>query len=545
MNVKPNTRYNYPQRNKAYESEIDLILATELMTVQSIKVYLDALETLLNKYHEEPATHTLRNLSRYVLRNNIDLRLNHPCYYLSGNHQQYLTETAEYIKLLAESLKPSNANRWDTIELITYNIETLISQRNATNDDIKKFIQEKFNIHPDKDYIELGPNLEIRLFFPETVIYIVRSWQNFSLPTSRHAVALIVCTTDLSSAPEEIFATGRLRTLSSLNHFNKFEKIWLQNPIQSCINMTENSIYRMKWKHSEFEQIILQLENLFNELRQISIQTHFAIEPKGHLVLTGVKSCLSLIHPLLKAVEALPDSEVRSTTTNRLEQTAFSLSAFFTNLSTRLNTKKYIASSLSNILINDGLYKHKQKPRALEHAFSEENLNTILAGNLACFYHNQKSIDVLTEVPMGAGFADVVVKYEKTVSAIIEGKLIKQLNQTEAKVLDGLNQLYNRYGDHNSILDTFGIELYLVVFAYDQVLNSLSKATLEAVKKFSHNHNIELQTHFENLGHLHFSYLDSRTGTGLPPKRRSIYIFYCNMEVVKKNEPEYRSQRKL
>jgi len=543
MNMQANTRYNYPQRNNGYENEIDFLLATELGTVQSIKVYLDVLEALLDKYHEKPAPHTLRNLSNYTLRSNIDLHPRHPCYYLSSNHQQYLTETAEYIKGLGRSLKHGSTNPWNTVDLIIDNIEVLISHNKTTNADIKKFVQEKFTMHPDQDYIESGLNLEIRLFYPEVIIYIVRSWEDFNLPASRHEVSLIACTSDLSSAPDEVFASGRLRTLSSLNHLDKFEKLGLRNPIQACIDMTENSIHRLKWKHSDLEQLIIHLENLLYELRQVIIQTHRAIEPKGHLILEGVKNCLSLVQPLLKIVEKLPASDVMKTTTNRLEQTAFSLSAFFNNLSTRLNTKKYIISALSNILINDGLYKHKQKPRTIEHAFSEENLNTILAGNLACFYHHHKAIDILTEVPMGAGFADVVVKYEKTVSAIIEGKLVKQLNQTQAKVLDGLNQLYNRYGNHNSILDTFGVELYLVLFAYDQDLNSLSKATLEAVETFSKDHNVDLQTHLEGRGYLHFSYLDSREGTGLPPKRRSLYIFYCNMEVVKKNEPDYRVHR--
>lgn len=540
MIMQLTAQYNYPQRNQNLENEIDIILATELLTVQSIRVYLDALQNLLEKYHEKPAPHTLRNLSNYIFRSNINLSHNYPYNYLSSKHQKHIIETAEYIKNLKISLKNGSANPWGALDQIIYNIEHLIRHHKATNAEIKSHILEKFTFHPDADCIDLGLNLEIRLFYPEAIIHVVRSWENFNLPTSRHMVSLIVCLDDVSSAPEEIFSTGRLRTLSSLNHVDQFEQIGLRNPIQGCIDMTELSIHSLKWKHSNFENLITNLEQLLNELKQISIQTHKYLEPKGHLILEATKHCLSLVQPLLNTASKLPDSDVIRMITYRLERTAFSLSALFSNLSIRLNTKKYIITALNNILSNDGLYKHKQKPRILEHAFSEENLNTILAGNLACFYHHQKSIDILTEVPMGAGFADIVVKFGKAISAIVEGKLVKKLSEAQGKVLEGLSQLYNRYGNHHSILDTFGVELYLIVFAYDQDHNKLSKATLEAVEEFSENHKIDLQTHMEGRDHLHFSFVDNRYGTGLPPKRRSIYIFYCNMEVVKKNEPDYR-----
>ncbi|WP_449431810.1 hypothetical protein [Pseudomonas putida] len=544
MNMKLTTRYTYPQRNKILEREIDRLLATESRTVQSLEIYLDALQDLLDKYHEEPAGHTLRNLSDYILKDNIDLSFPQPCYYLDSKHQKYLTETAEYTRSLKNSLQPKRANPWGMVDLIASDIELLIRRDNATNAEINQFVRTNFKMHPDYDYIESGSNCSIRLYYPEAIIYIVRSWEDFDLLSSRHSVSLIICIKDFTPVPDEVFSCGRLRTVSTLNQRGQFEEIWLRNPIDQCIRMVDSTLDRVRSKHSDYEHFIANLDYLLTELKSISLHTHLDIEPKGHLALEGIKTCFNLIQPLLNAASRLPNSEIIRTGILRLEQTALALSALSSNLSTRLNTKKYIINALDNMLRNDGLYRHKQKPRAHENAFSEENLNAILAGNLSCFYHHHKAINVLIETPMGAGRSDIVVKYEKSISALIEGKLIKQPNVAQPKVLEGLNQLYNRYGERISILDTFGVELYLILFAYDQESNHMSQATLNAIEEFKNSHTVDVQIHKQVRGHIHFSFVDDRVKNGFPAKKRSIHIFQCNMELIKKNEPDYRYQRK-
>lgn len=538
--MQASNRLDYPSRNQSLENEIDHLLAIELLSVQSIRVYLDVVVTLLDRYHEKPAAHTARNLADFIRRQNITLTFNRPPYYLESKHLNYLSDTYNYIQTLKDAFNTGSRNPWDIVDRITDNIQFQISNHNASNTDLIKFVRDRFAMHPDQQCVESGHNLEIRLSYPEIIIYVVRTWDDFSLPISRHAVSLIVCTSDLSSVPDEVFSRGKLRSLSSLNHSNRFESIYLRNPLYQCIEMVDGAVARLKSKHPDLEQAVESLALLLTELKKVNIQTHRAIEPQGHLILKGVKNCLNRVQPLQDMMAGLPDTDTIRFTENRLEQTAFALSAFSTNLSSRLNTKKYIIASLSQTLRNDGLYKHKQRPRTLGNAFSEPNLTTILAGNLACFYHDQKTITVQTEVQMGGGIADIVVTYEGNISAIIEGKLIQKPNQTHSKVLDGLNQLYNRYGDHNSILDTFGVELYLVLFAYDQKSKNLTKETFDAVAEFSKRHSIELQTHSEGQGYLHFSFIDNCEGTGLSEKKRSILILYCNMEVEKKDEPSYR-----
>ncbi|WP_236217259.1 hypothetical protein [Pseudomonas rhodesiae] len=544
MNMQQIPKLEPIARNYSLENELDCLLATQLLQVQSIRVYLDVLDVLRKKFNEKPALHTARNLASYMRNPNIKLDLHSHVYQLDSRQLAYLDEIVDYTKMLQASLNVNNTSPWGTVDLTIGNIEALVSRQNASNDEIIKFMHSRLAAESDIEIAEFGCNIEVRFSHPLTTIYLVRTWDNFNLPMSRHSASLIVCTTDLSLAPDNIFVKSDIRSISYLNHLGSFERIHVFSPIHQCIAIVGATIRQLNIKHVELVELIKGMGNLLGELESISLITHKAIEPEGNLVLTGVKNCLLCIKPLIKMIAELPDSRTIRTTKVRLEQISFTLASFFTNLSTRLNTKKYIIESLGMIIKNDGLYKLKQKPRLMEHAFHEENLNTILASSLACFYHNRKDIDVQTEVPIGSGFADIVVKYEKNISAIIEGKLVKKLNEAKSKVAEGLNQLYNRYGDHNSILDAFGVELYLVLFAYDQNLNSLSEATLEEVAKFSERHSINLQTHMEGRGYLHFSFIDKRLGSGLPPKKRSIFIFYCNMEVVKKDEPDYRVNKK-
>lgn len=544
MNIQLSKKLEPLARNYGLEDELDHLLATELLTVQSIRLYLDVLETLREKYNEKPALHTARSLANYIRRPNINLDLHHPTYRLSSKHLAYLDEISAYTKKLYSSLSSIDASPWGAVDLAVGNVEVLLSRHNASNDEITKFIHDRFGTESDLEIFESGQNLELRFSHPTTTIYIIRSWDHFNLPMSRHSASLILCVNDVSNAPDNIFTNANIRSISYLNHLNGFEQIYLFNPIYHCIRMIEATVRKLKTNHAELNHFINSMDSLLSELQNLSLTTHKAIEPEGNLVLTGVKNCIYRIKPMIDMISGLPDSKTIQIAESRLEWTAFSLTAFFSNVSNRLNTKKYINASLDQILRNDGLYRYKQKQRVMQNAFPEENLNTILASNLACFYHNCKDIDIQTEVPMGAGFADIVVKYEKNVSAIIEGKLVKQIKETSSKVAEGLSQLYNRYGNHNSILDTFGVELYLVLFAYDQNLNDLSEAALKEVSAFSERHSVELQTHMKGRDHLHFSFIDKRANTGLVPKKRSIFIFYCNMEVVKKDEHDYRIHKK-
>lgn len=545
MNILTSEHLYHPARDLRLEKEIDRILALELLSIQSLEVYLDVLVGLIKEHETHKKIHTKRKLANFLNRSMIKLDFNSPARGMETRHLNYLNEINEYVHALRKLYTLGSGNPWDVVDAITDNIKYQISENNASNESLREFMRENFSMHPDHQCVDAGRNLEIRLAYPEIIVYVVRFWEDFELPVSSHLVSLIVCTGDLSKAPDEIFTGGRLRSIFTLDHHVRFEQIYLLNPLYKCTSMINSSISILKRDHPEFERLIESAVKLAIELKNTNMKTHDWIIPQGHLVLEGVKTCIARLHSAVDAAAGLPDSYAIKIVKNRFELVAFSLSAFFSSLSTRLNTKKYMIASLDKIIRNDGLYKLKQTPRTLEHAFKEENLTTILAGQLSCFYHDQKkSIAVQTEVPMGNGYADVVVTFEGNISAIIEGKLIQKPSQMHQKVIEGLSQLYNRYGDHNSILDTFGVELYLVLFAYDQNTNDLIKATRSAIAEFASGRKLDIQSHYENAEYFHFSFLDERKETGRSEKRRSIYILNCNMELEKKDEPSYRISHK-
>ena len=161
----------------------------------------------------------------------------------------------------------------------------------------------------------------------------------------RHAVSLIICTDDLSSAPENIFTSTHVRTLSFLKSPVGFDYISLWNPVVQCIEMVIITIRQLKLRHSDLGTLIKGLENLLVEMEEVNLKTHKAIEPSGSLVMSGIKNCLHHVHPLIEATNKLPDSMCIRTAKNRLEWTVFILSAFFSKLSTNQKVHNCIARS--------------------------------------------------------------------------------------------------------------------------------------------------------------------------------------------------------
>lgn len=543
MDIKMNNQLVYPPRNEQTENEIDSALAFETISIQSLRVYLDAIAYLLDRYHDKPAIHTMRNLVDFIRRDKIKLSFHEKPRSLGYVHTHFLEQIDVYLKNLKTVCNVRYGNLWDDVDQLIDYLERQITQTNASNEDIKNLLSQ-LQMHSDHHCRETGDNLAIFLNYPEIIIYVVRTWDDYEIPASRHLVSLIDCTTSLNEVPDHVFADGRLRAISSRNQSNRFECINLRSPIQQCISMVDTSIARLNWKHADLKGLISSFNSLYWELKNLNLYINKFVGPEGNFVLENVKRRIRQVHPVLDSFEGLPDTESIRFVRSKLEQIAFSLSSLHSSLSIKLNTKKYIIGSLNQIIKNDGLYKHKQKKRLLENAFSEANLTSILASNLSCFYHFHEAITVQTEVQMGAGVADVVVTYKGNISTIIEGKLVTDLNQTKAKVLDGLSQLYNRYGDHNSIIDTFGVELYLVVFAYDQRLAAMAKLAYQATEEFAAKHQVRLEPHSEGNDYHHFSFVDKREGSRLPEKRRSIFILYCNMEVEKKDEHTYAIVRK-
>lgn len=358
MDIKMNNQLAYPPRNEQTENEIDSALAFETIPIQSLRVYLDAIAYLLDRYHDKPAIHTMRNLVDFIRRDKIKLSFHEKPRSLGYVHTHFLEQTDVYLKNLKTVCNVRYGNLWDDVDQLIDYLERQISQTNASNEDIKNLLSQ-LQMHSDHHCRETGDNLAIFLNYPEIIIYVVRTWDDYEIPASRHWVSLIDCTTSLNAVPDHVFADGRLRVISSRNQSNRFECINLRSPIQQCISMLDTSIARLNWKHADLKGLISNLNLLYWELKNLNLYINKLVGPEGNFVLENVKRRIRQVHPVLDSLEGLPDTESIRFVRSKLEQIAFSLSSLHSSLSIKLNTKKYIIGSLNQIIKNDGLYKHK------------------------------------------------------------------------------------------------------------------------------------------------------------------------------------------
>lgn len=201
-----------------------------------------------------------------------------------------------------------------------------------------------------------------------------------------------------------------------------------------------------------------------------------------------------------------------------------------------------IEFSLAEIRRNNVLNLLSGQERKYETAFNEENLSGILASNLRCIYRDYNFINIATEIWTGLGRSDVRISINQKTVAIIESKLLFTINyrHKEAKVLknyngktkEGLNQLFKRYSEYESLNDSNAIELYLALFTYDADMYNLTHKVLEAVEEYAKENQFTYTLLDCGTNSLNFTYTSHR---GLKDKQSHITVYLCNLELNYKN----------
>lgn len=169
-------------------------------------------------------------------------------------------------------------------------------------------------------------------------------------------------------------------------------------------------------------------------------------------------------------------------------------------------------------------------------------MSGILASNLRCIYRNYNFINITTETWTALGRSDVKISFNQKTVAIIESKLLFTINYRykEAKVLknyngktkEGLNQLFKRYSEYESLNDSNGIELYLALFTYDADMYNLTHKVLEAVEECAKENQFTYTLLDCGTNSLNFTYTSHR---GFKDKQSHITVYLCNLELNYKN----------
>ncbi|MEK2085430.1 hypothetical protein [Vibrio parahaemolyticus] len=201
-----------------------------------------------------------------------------------------------------------------------------------------------------------------------------------------------------------------------------------------------------------------------------------------------------------------------------------------------------IEFSLNEIRRNNTLNLLSGQKKGYETAFKEENLSGILASNLRCIYRDFSFINISTETWTARGRTDVKILINKEAVAIIESKLLftinyhhkneKVLSNYTNKTKEGLNQLFNRYAEYESLNNSNEIELYLALFVYDANMQHLTTTVLDAVEGYAKEKQFTYTLLSCKTNTLIFTYTSDRE---FENKQSCITVHLCNLELNYKN----------
>lgn len=163
--------------------------------------------------------------------------------------------------------------------------------------------------------------------------------------------------------------------------------------------------------------------------------------------------------------------------------------------------------------------------------FGEENLSAMLASCLRCLHSKRQEVSIQCEAGVGNGKSDIKVNIGNSTIAIIENKLIKQLDNVRQETINGIHQLYHRYSENIIIRDGSHLGLFLIIFTHDKKFNSIEQKIREGVRVYSEHNKLSHKLLDKSENSITYSLSDDRTDSEFTKKEHTITIFVCNLEV--------------
>jgi hypothetical protein len=355
----------------------------------------------------------------------------------------------------------------------------------------------------------------------------------------------LVVNEDLVGLPDSIEKATNIDFIS-YRYGDFFEDIFVGNPLGLCdirisrllvspiLNVDEITVGRVRKSLSRVKVEIKELLLLYpSEIRKID-----------KLALEDIKKLRNSMKASSREIEDAINDRSQSYISDEMLRLSEVISATYNRIKNVLDLNKNIDFALSEIRRNNTLYiVSGNNKKTTDYAFGEENLTSILASNLRCLYRDYRNISIVCEAMVGNGRSDISLGFGNSTFSIIESKLIKEKSDVVKETLNGIHQLYERYGDNTSIEGDAALKLYLVIFSYDKRFEKMSESICLAVKQYAENNNLKHDEISSSENGIMFSYRENRGG-GFKSKTRVISILVCNMEVDYKSKSKQKTNRK-
>ena len=526
---------NHLSRNKNIEKIVDTTMALHDGSLKSIEVFLDVLDELISDFNTTPERHKLLRIQHY-LRYKGEIHNPRSTENIVGKAaHEYLITFWTYLQDIKEKLHMSHGSPHEIIRSTKQYIQSQISLKNLTNDQLKDSIESSLNLYSTFYYgfMSQGENFAIIFSHPRVTLYIVRRWADYATNLGKGQIHLIVTTDDESSMPFEVITLGNVSSLAVRNERGHFDEIILSNPIQHCINRIQIASMKLNIDCSKEAKVLGEYNACLEKLFQLRRKFQKYNRMQGHLFLEDLKltrKYIEISNDRILNIHVDPFQKHE----NILGEVHTLLSGMWDSYVNELDLSANIHASLLEIKRNDGLYRLKNTDTSPQNKFKEENLTAILASLLRAAYYKYSKISIQREAYIGSGRADIkIINHGKTIG-IIESKLAN--DNFSQKIHEGLHQLFKRYSENDVINEGSATDLYLVVFSFDREFGAVAQHIEDAVNKYSMEKNITCHKHESSENHLIFTYIEPRETYGFLNKSRSITIYLCNMEVDYKSK---------
>lgn len=532
-------------RDAKLESRIDRIIALHYECSESIKLYLNMMDKLIQEYKLNNDQYSIEMLSNYLRKKyKYDGQ-----YFQRSKYNHFNNSEIDYLQSLDEyvtGLRSRFLGASFTIENFHLYIQSVIKEHNQESVLDCELMQAKLDQYIQQELRHLAIRTKIidgNLYVylnnsPKHCIVLVGNSETFQTVKGMRDVSVIVLN-HVPSLLGKIKNTYNITFMDYLSDRGDFNRIDLQSPLGWCVIQLRKVIKNVKSVGGS-QAIVKRLSKVMTELHGYSRNYPVGI---GDLDINEIKT---LKHKLIAVDDDLPEGySLQRIIKDQLYMVISSLGLLCHNLENYFNLDSSISFAISEIKKNNTLYivsKNLKKNESI--AFGEENLSAILASNLRCFFHKQDNISVNCESMVGNGRSDVRLNLGSKTIGIIESKLIKKGKNVEEETRNALDQLYSRYSENECLESHRDVKLYLVMFSYDRDFKRMAKSIKTAVDDYAQSNDLDYKKIEMSENGMTFIYNESRSHLGLLDKERTIKIMICNMEIDYQSRSKQRTQRK-
>lgn len=538
-------------RNTDLESRIDRIIALHYMHSESIKLYLDVMDELVEEYNQNSDRYNIGRLSNYIkyatvnTRRYTDLQSLRSNNYFNNSEVDYLRSLDEYLTDLRSTFL---GFRFTIVDFHHY-IQNVIKKHNQESVLDCELMQAEIIQYVNKfKYLAfrtqiIGGNLYVYLHnYRKYCIVLVGNSETFQTVDERWHVTIIV----LNRAPlllskiKDSYNITFIDYLSDRGHFNRID---VRSPLDWCVIKLRHIIMNVE-RFESTQAIVTRLSKVVLELKKIDDYSKIYPVGIGDLDINEIKlqkrKLIGIDDDLLECFDHKCNSK------RDLCMVIRALGLLCKTIENYFNLDSSISFAISEIKKSNTLYivsKNLKKDESI--SFGEENLSAILASNLRCLLHKQENISVNCESMVGNGRSDVRVNIGNKTIGIIESKLIKKGKNVEEETRNALDQLYSRYSENECLENHRDVKLYLVIFSYDKNFKTMAKSIKTAIYSYAKRNDLDYEKIEMSENGMTFIYTESRNHLGLLDKERTIKIMICNMEIDYQSRSKQRTQRKL